>query len=52
MDRGIAVLSLIAEMQAKLNNPDSERLTKELATLTLESIIPMVKNLPKVQPRF
>ena len=52
MDRGIAVLALIAEMQAKLNNPDSDKLTLELATLTLQSVIPMVKNLPKVQPSF
>jgi hypothetical protein len=37
-----AVLNLIAEMQAKILNPDADQFTITLATLTLQGIMPMV----------
>ena len=58
-----AILSLIAEMKAKLANPDAGELTVELATLTLQSITPMLDcnqshfkpipaHFPTIQPAF
>lgn len=38
-----AVLALIAEMQAKLADPDSGDLTIQLATMTLEGVLPMFR---------
>lgn len=60
MDRGSAILSLIAEMQAKLAAPDVGGLTVELATLTIQNALPMVTRpqivttapMPHVQPAF
>lgn len=40
--RNEAVIALIAEMKAKLANPDAGELTIELATLTLRSVTPML----------
>ena len=38
-----AVLNLIAEMQAKILNPDADQFTITLATLTIQGVMPMVK---------
>jgi len=43
LETNAAVLALIAEMQAKLAHPDSDKLTKELATLTMQSVLPMLQ---------
>ncbi len=41
-----AVLGLIAEMQAKILNPDADPFTITLATLTIQGVMPMVKGWP------
>lgn len=51
LETNSAILALIAEMQAKLAHPDCERLTKELATLTMQSVLPMLDRHQKPQER-
>jgi hypothetical protein len=45
-----AVLNLIAEMQAKILNPDADQFTITLATLTLQGVMPMVAGYETSRP--
>lgn len=42
-DTSASVYAVIAEMQAKLANPDAGELTVQLCTLAMQGLMPMVR---------